>query len=99
AENPEGFLRLLGGPGPCAGRVEVLHNGTWGTVCDDGWGWAEGQVVCRQLGCGNLVAVAPGARYGQGAGEIWLDEVKCTGEEKDLRQCQASPWGQHNCHH
>ncbi|XP_053908288.1 deleted in malignant brain tumors 1 protein-like [Cuculus canorus] len=93
------LLRLEGGPDRCAGRVEVLHNGTWGTVCDDGWGAPEGQVVCRQLGCGTLLSVAPGGRYGEGTGEIWLDEVNCTGEEKNLSECRARPLGEHNCQH
>ncbi|NWW49431.1 DMBT1 protein, partial [Pedionomus torquatus] len=99
AGSPEGLLRLVGGPDRCAGRVEVLHNGTWGTVCDDGWGSAEGRVVCRQLGCGTVLSVAPGVRYGEGTGQIWLDEVNCTGEERDLSECRARPWGEHNCHH
>ncbi|NXP03882.1 DMBT1 protein, partial [Thinocorus orbignyianus] len=99
AESPEKLLRLVGGPDRCAGRVEVLHNGTWGTVCDDGWGSPEGQVVCRQLGCGTVLSVAPGVRYGEGTGQIWLDEVNCTGEERDLSDCRARPWGEHNCHH
>ncbi|XP_068026523.1 deleted in malignant brain tumors 1 protein-like [Melanerpes formicivorus] len=99
AKSPEASLRLVEGPDRCAGRLEVLHNGTWGTVCDDSWGPPEGQVVCRQLGCGTLLSVAPGGRYGEGTGQIWLDEVNCTGEEETLSKCQSRPWGQHNCQH
>ncbi|NWV20078.1 DMBT1 protein, partial [Origma solitaria] len=45
-------VRLQGGPGPCAGQVQVLHNRTWHQVCGLTWGLPEAQVLCRQLGCG-----------------------------------------------
>ncbi|XP_010226503.1 PREDICTED: deleted in malignant brain tumors 1 protein-like [Tinamus guttatus] len=92
-------VRLVNGPSHCAGRVEVFYKATWGTVCDDNWGLSEGQVVCRQLGCGALVSISHGARYGEGTGRIWLDEVNCTGAEAALSQCEVKSWGEHNCQH
>ena len=45
-----GIVRLVGGSTPNAGRVEVCINKVWGTVCDYGWGAADANVVCNQLG-------------------------------------------------
>uniref|UniRef100_A0A8C8SRP4 Soluble scavenger receptor cysteine-rich domain-containing protein SSC5D n=1 Tax=Pelusios castaneus TaxID=367368 RepID=A0A8C8SRP4_9SAUR len=93
------LLRLVGGPHSCAGRLEVLHGGQWGSVCDDGWGLPEGMVVCRELGCGVVQATPGGAHFGTGTGPIWLDDVGCTGKEMSLQRCRARPWGRSNCQH
>ncbi|XP_048590024.1 lysyl oxidase homolog 3A isoform X2 [Nematostella vectensis] len=79
------------------GRVEVYHNGQWGTVCDDYWTINDGRVVCRSLGYGSVVSVHQAAHYGQGSGPIWLDDVHCSGNEATLFSCQFTHT--HNCGH
>ncbi|XP_066064831.1 scavenger receptor cysteine-rich domain-containing group B protein-like isoform X1 [Chamaea fasciata] len=53
-------VRLQGGPGPCAGQVQVLLNRTWLQVCGLTWGLPEAQVLCRQLGCGPALSAPVG---------------------------------------
>ncbi|NXF41392.1 DMBT1 protein, partial [Nyctibius bracteatus] len=92
-------VRLVDGPGRCAGRVEVFHNEKWGTVCDDSWDFVDARVVCRQLDCGVVVSAPRRAHFGQGQGPIWLDDVHCVGTEAALSQCRAKNWGVHGCEH
>uniref|UniRef100_A0A8C3W2N6 SRCR domain-containing protein n=1 Tax=Catagonus wagneri TaxID=51154 RepID=A0A8C3W2N6_9CETA len=95
-------LRLRGGNSMCSGRVEVLHSGSWGTVCDDSWSLAEAEVVCQQLGCGHALEAlrdAGVAHFGKGSGRIWLEGMKCTGKESHLWKCPSRGWGQNYCYH
>lgn len=92
-------LRLVNGTGRCSGRVEVSYHGTWGSVCDEGWGLPEAQVVCRQLGCGLALSAPLGAHFGPGFGKILLDNVRCTGTESSLSLCAHDSWFTHDCSH
>lgn len=79
--------------------MEICNNDVWGTVCDDSWGTAEAQVVCRELGLTIVGAVAVTSGFSVGTGQIWLDDVDCVGMEARLSHCPASPLGVHNCVH
>lgn len=92
-------VRLVDGKNQCEGRVEVYHNGTWGTVCDDLWDIEDAHVVCRQLNCGKGVSALGSGYFGEGRGSIFLDDVKCQGSERSLDQCHHQGLSVHNCGH
>ena len=92
-------VRLVGGNGVNTGRVEVYHNNTWGTVCDDGWDLNDAAVVCRELGFPGANSSSCCGTFGRGTGPIWLDDVGCTGSESRLSSCSNPGWGIHNCSH
>ena len=83
------------------GRVEIYHNGQWGTVCDDSWDMNDAEVVCRQLGFPAALDALGLAFFGEGPPEypIFMDDVACTGLEEKLVQCPSSQWGFHDCTH
>ena len=82
-----------------SGRVEVWFNDTWGTICDNSWDLQDAAVVCHQLGYDGALSAPGDAAFGQGTGQIWLDDVRCGGNEKDIVQCNHGGWGVHNCGH
>lgn len=43
-------MKLSGGSSPAEGRVDILDNGQWGSLCDRSFGIAELQVMCSMLG-------------------------------------------------
>lgn len=92
-------LRLVGGTLSHEGRVEVLYNKQWGTVCDDGWDINDAHVVCRELGYTGAEAALSRAYFGEGSGPIWMDDVNCHGTETSLGNCHHSGMGVHNCAH
>ena len=81
------------------GRLEVLFKDQWGTVCDDGWDINDANVACRQLGYKHAVKALLGDDVPDGSGQIWLDDVVCSGSEENLTRCSHNGWGSHNCGH
>ena len=99
----EGSLRLVGGSSSLTGRVEVFHNGSWGSVCVVrnlelwlGYGWWPSShdrynniVICRELGYtgARWMSSYSDASETDSSKSAWLEHVLCRGSEDTLRQC------------
>ncbi|XP_782286.3 scavenger receptor cysteine-rich domain-containing group B protein [Strongylocentrotus purpuratus] len=96
----EGDVRMVDGFSSDEGRVEIFHEGQWGTVCHDSWDDSDARVVCRQLGYSGDVGIATsGSTYGGGSDPIFLDDVTCSGYEARLEYCSHQEWGSNYCGH
>ncbi|XP_030847999.1 deleted in malignant brain tumors 1 protein-like isoform X7 [Strongylocentrotus purpuratus] len=94
-----GAIRLVDGSSSNEGRVEINYNGQWGTVCDDQWDDTDARVVCQILGIGETASALGSAAFGEGSGDIILDNVQCTGTESNLFSCPSNGPLSHNCVH
>jgi len=93
-------VRLVACANDCC-RVEIQHEGEWGTICDDvddAKLSAVGNVICKKAGCKGGTGVY---EFGGGADtqKIWLDDLACTGEELAVEDCAHAGWNEHNCGH
>ena len=93
-------LRIVGPQSAIGiGRLEVQHFGEWGTICDDFWDLKDATVACRQLGFNFALRALQGDDVPDGAGQIWMDNVECNGNENGLSTCPHNGWGNENCAH
>ena len=83
------------------GVVEVYYDGSWGTICANGWDGGAAKVLCKELKLGNFVEekIVEQNRFRRSDGykdaKIWLSGVRCTGKEKSILQCKHERKFQH----
>lgn len=90
-------IRIQGGENPREGRVEVFHNGRWGTVCGDDWGIEEAMTVCRQLNLGYASKAVTHKNFSETGLKIIMSGVKCRVDETSLYYCQHDEWKNTTC--
>ncbi|KAL5021757.1 hypothetical protein ScPMuIL_000912 [Solemya velum] len=83
------------------GRIEILHDGQYGTICNNKFDEAAARVACRMLGFDpdGGVELYNSTRFGEGNGKIWLDEIVCDGSEQRIEDCKHGRWGVQHCGH
>ncbi len=82
----------------CSGRLEIIHDQTWMSVCDAAFDQQDAEVVCRELDCGAPVQVLGAAAFGKGDAQMWTQEIQCRGNESKIHLCPTSSQ-RHNCSH
>ena len=86
------LVRLVNGSTKYEGRVELLIDGEWGTMCGerDGFDYADAVVVCRELGYGRAVSKSQTPDFGPGNGSVWFwygYRSPCHGTESSFLSC------------
>ncbi|KAG2493103.1 hypothetical protein HYH03_008766 [Edaphochlamys debaryana] len=73
----------------------------WNSICSRTWGYAEAEVVCRQLGLTSGNAQPANGNYFGAASStdgkfFWVSNVTCGGNEANISQCDRAMWGNLN---
>ncbi|XP_058792901.1 protein bark beetle isoform X2 [Phymastichus coffea] len=98
AEGPPGrsesrLVRLVDGPSPLEGRLQILHKGEWRSVCTNSRNWtrADLETACRELGY-------QGGRWWGWMDRQWparprllYEQPQCRGTESSLQSCGRWP--------
>ena len=88
-------VRLRAGAVPSSGRLEVFHDGEWGTVCGDSLDFtvSDATVACLSMGFGSAKHIASKGTVGRGFDRVWLNKLDCSGEEPSLEECSHPGFG------
>ena len=82
-------LRLVDGPGPWDGRLEIWFNNTWMPVCLSRYRY-ESIIVCRQLG---YEEQSYSRHYSSYKGKAFLHNVRCDTDKNDkITSCNQQNW-------
>ncbi|KAK3599946.1 hypothetical protein CHS0354_012592, partial [Potamilus streckersoni] len=80
-------IRLVDGPGPWKGKLEVFYNNQWGGFCMNKWNQINTEIVCRML----LFKLSSPTSYVFNGTRTMVSfgELQCAGNETDIGLCKA----------
>ncbi|KAG7239878.1 hypothetical protein INR49_030612 [Caranx melampygus] len=79
-------VRLMDGPGRCAGRVEINYEGSWRQVDKNGWKDENSHTVCTQMKCGNKGKSSP-EKFSSGSRDFLTKAVNCESSASRISDC------------
>lgn len=81
-------LRLTGGIKQDRGIVEILRNGTWGTVCSHGWTDEDAGTICRLVGYPFSGKLVPSSLFSYSSEDVWSYRLRCgTNDSTNISDC------------
>ena len=76
----------------------MLYNGTWETVCDDGWDLNDANAVCRSLGFGDAMqTISQESDFGHDSVPEIPGESRCMGHEQNIFECAYKGFARGKC--
>ena len=69
--------------------MEIFANGIWGAVCKENWNDKSATVICRQLGFSGFIRSYPTFSFPSSV-YSWQSTISCSGDEDDLKKCEAN---------
>ena len=85
--------RFVNGSANNGGRVELLYNGTWASICGNGSDENMGEVLCRQLGFQQLARLGVARVLNSSdtpADSLNGEALACTGDETNIAYCNGT---------
>jgi C1A family cysteine protease len=92
-------VRLSEGIGNSEGRVEVMKNGVWATICDDDWDIVDANTLCNVLGFSGAMNAFSHSYFGEGTGAILAKDKNCTDSNTSFVSCLNDVQESDNCSH
>ncbi|XP_063448442.1 scavenger receptor cysteine-rich domain superfamily protein-like [Mytilus trossulus] len=89
-------VKLVGGRYPNEGRIEIQHNGTWGSVCNHAFTVQDARIVCSMLGYNNPYPEVCSSCFGMANDNSTRYNVNCSNDESDISQC-IDKWEDVSC--